>query len=605
MAALSAPTGPARRLARMRRPVLVALLALAATAAPAHAQDSDAPPGALPHWLPTEQWVYQHWLPYDEGRLERVLGVSRSRIFRHLRNDLDHDLAQLARRRGLTPREAARRLVAPRAGRTRAVSHRELVDRAERTLTQGHLSQHILFHSLHQLAIPRNATWIFGTRSEAQYLALRRAELSPQQIGRLNGRTQAQMLARTRAVLRDAAARGVRTGATTAGQARLLLDRQLSQVHRFLGQQRYNGPPVTKGPRQPALPPRDYANNPTMTGDGSAVVFDQYRAKIAEAKTLGEIRVVRHDVATRRTTEVSHDPQPRDPRSAYNSMVSADGSTVVYEQALGNRTFGKRYGLMQVLGRTAGERPQQVSHARTRTSLTAYNPSVSADGRLVAYETSGGALRLHDRATGAGRRLGTGGVFESVLSGDGRTVAFTAADGRSVVFLRDVATGRLDRVADDARDPALSHDASVVAFAAGTGTRSVLAVRDRGAVRRLTRAADGQVREPSISPDGRFVAFVVHRNGLSRIALHDRATGRTRTISAAGASEPAVSADGTRVAYTTTGPLPGKPQGTPGVVLADLAAGAHRLLSTHAPIKAARPVRARTATATAVCDLVG
>src|SRR5918999_266670 len=94
--------------------LLAAALALLGAAPAARAQDSDAPPGALPHWLPTEEWVYQHWLPFDEGRLYRLLGADRGAIWRHLRDDAAHDLEQLARKRGFRPRELARRLVAPR-----------------------------------------------------------------------------------------------------------------------------------------------------------------------------------------------------------------------------------------------------------------------------------------------------------------------------------------------------------------------------------------------------------------------------------------------------------------------------------------------------------
>ncbi|MDP9293388.1 MAG: hypothetical protein M3O90_03015, partial [Actinomycetota bacterium] len=49
---------------------LLAIPAAAQTQLPAKSQtaslDSDAPPGAPPHWLPNEPWVMQHWLPYDE-----------------------------------------------------------------------------------------------------------------------------------------------------------------------------------------------------------------------------------------------------------------------------------------------------------------------------------------------------------------------------------------------------------------------------------------------------------------------------------------------------------------------------------------------------------
>ena len=56
--------------------------------------DSDAPPGAPPHWLPNERWVMQHWLPYDEQRLFSLLGVDRGVIWRQLRDDT-RNLAQL------------------------------------------------------------------------------------------------------------------------------------------------------------------------------------------------------------------------------------------------------------------------------------------------------------------------------------------------------------------------------------------------------------------------------------------------------------------------------------------------------------------------------
>ena len=51
--------------------VVAALLMFPAVAAAQGAKpqtkslDSEAPPGAPPHWLPNETWVMQHWLPYD------------------------------------------------------------------------------------------------------------------------------------------------------------------------------------------------------------------------------------------------------------------------------------------------------------------------------------------------------------------------------------------------------------------------------------------------------------------------------------------------------------------------------------------------------------
>jgi hypothetical protein len=324
----------------------VAALALLLVPASARAQDSDAPPGALPHWLPSEQWVYQHWLPFDEARLYELLDADRGEIWRHLRDDAIHDLEQLGRRRGMGPRELAARLVAPRRGAVSPGTYRLLRRRAERVLTQGHLSQHILFHSLHQSAVPNASAEIFGV-ARPEFLRLRRTELSPFQIGRLYGRTTAQIRRRTEQVLRDMAGRGVRNGGFTRRQARLLLDRQLRQVPRWLGQSRYNGPPPTVGPRKALLPPADFANNPSLSDDGRRLVWDAYRARIPEARAKGEI-VVRgadldRELGVERRYAVSPPAPVGKPFSAYNAALSADGSSVVYELAAGNLNFAKRY----------------------------------------------------------------------------------------------------------------------------------------------------------------------------------------------------------------------------------------------------------------------
>ncbi len=90
--------------------------------------------------------------------------------------------------------------------------------RALRTITQGHLAQHLLFHSLHQFAIPSEAPDIFGV-TDAEFRALRRGEQSPLDIGRVHGRSPAEIQALAAAVLRERVRAGIRTGATTHSRA--------------------------------------------------------------------------------------------------------------------------------------------------------------------------------------------------------------------------------------------------------------------------------------------------------------------------------------------------------------------------------------------------
>src|SRR4051812_17397691 len=65
-------------------------------------QDSMAPAGAPPHWLPADRWVMEHWIPFEESELYRLLGVSHYDVWRWLRDDT-RNLAELAFRQGWDP----------------------------------------------------------------------------------------------------------------------------------------------------------------------------------------------------------------------------------------------------------------------------------------------------------------------------------------------------------------------------------------------------------------------------------------------------------------------------------------------------------------------
>ena len=166
-----------------------------------------------------------------------------------------------------------------------------LESRALRTLTQGHLSQHMFFHSLHQDAIPDAAPAIFGT-STTRFRYLRRSELSPLMICRLNGKSRAHAQETAEKTLRAMVARGVRGQAIPASQAQRLLARQLRQVPRWLQQTRYNGPPPLKQPRGSIATASNYSNNAAFAADGVHLAYEAYEAKLAIAKTRGEISVV-------------------------------------------------------------------------------------------------------------------------------------------------------------------------------------------------------------------------------------------------------------------------------------------------------------------------
>lgn len=220
-----------------------------------------------------------------------------------------------------------------------------------------------------------------------------------------------------------------------------------------------------------------------------------------------------------------------------------------------------------------------------------YGPSISADGRLVAFTTSAANLLppgaplssqmyVHDRQThvttivsvsSAGEPASRGVDQTGVLSADGRVAVFRSSSSNLVagdtneacspgqlcydVFARDLTTGITERVSVATNGaegdhisyfPSVSADGRFVAFSSDASTfvpndtnhvQDVF-VRDR-ATSTTTRVSVtsggiqgnapsfGQPR-PAISVDGRFVLFASTSSNLPAGAQHDRSTGQTR-----------------------------------------------------------------------------
>jgi Tol biopolymer transport system component len=223
-----------------------------------------------------------------------------------------------------------------------------------------------------------------------------------------------------------------------------------------------------------------------------------------------------------------------------------------------------------------------------------FNPSISADGNQIAYEVGRGDARsepprndvyLYDRTTGKTEWIsaapldtpGDGSSEEPSISADGRFVAFSSSssnlvvgdtNNRSDVFVRDRETGALERISDPrsagahAFHPSIATGGRFVAFAsdgpraqlAGKHRREVL-VHDRNSgesevVSRTGPNVPTGSDDPAISAGGRFVAYVF---GGQRVEVRDRELDRTEDVAAPGGRQtaPAISASGRFVAFTS------------------------------------------------------
>ena len=306
--------------------------------------------------------------------------------------------------------------------------------------------------------------------------------------------------------------------------------------------------------------------------------------------------------------------------SLYASL-SADGRFVAFVSDANDLVPSGSNGYQQVYVRerqTGGIALASVSSAGEQAYGHSLRSSISADGRFVAFGSYASNLVpsdgngmpdafVRDLVVGTTVRVsvsssgqeGNGVTERPSISANGRFVAFESAsnnlvardtNGASDIFVRDLMIGSTERVNlshsgqqanDGGNSPSISADGRYVAFSSGasnlvlggdTNGVSDAFVRDRqaGTTERASESSSGAQGErysgsPSISADGRFVAFSSGAsnlvpgdvNGQDDVFVHDRQTGTTVLASVSSSAEqadnfswyPFISGDGRFVTF--------------------------------------------------------
>jgi Tol biopolymer transport system component len=274
--------------------------------------------------------------------------------------------------------------------------------------------------------------------------------------------------------------------------------------------------------------------------------------------------------------------------------ISADGRYVAFESVSTNLVAGDTNGHRDVFlhDRHSGTTERvSVSSGGVQGNADSYSPSISADGRFVAFysystnlvadDTNGFEdVFVRDRLNGttelvsvsSGGELGNNESYRPSISANGRFVAFTSdatnlvagdTNGEGDIFVRDRQSGTTERVsvssdgteANSYSDlPAISADGRYVAFydfasnlvPGDMNGQPDIFVRDRQSqtTERVSVSSSGVEGNsysfsPSISADGRYVAFNSDAtnlvpgdtNGFWDVFVHDRQTGTTERVS--------------------------------------------------------------------------
>jgi hypothetical protein len=300
-----------------------------------------------------------------------------------------------------------------------------------------------------------------------------------------------------------------------------------------------------------------------ISADGSIVAFASYASNLVSGDTNGRLDIFVRDRQTGITERVSVDSSGNqaDQESYAPPAISGDGILVEFASVATNLVPGDTNGFRDnfVRDRQAGttERVSVDSSGAEGDGNSSYASAISPDGRFVAFGSDATNLVvgdknvsrdvfLRDRQAGTTERISVdsagkeslGPSDDPSISADGRFVAFDAwgpFDPNDVydydIYVRDRQNGKTSLVSvdsagnkgdGDSTAPSISAFGRYVAFeskadnlvAGDTNGWPDIFVRDRnaGTTARVSvdsngGQGDGDSYTTSLSPDGRFVSF--------------------------------------------------------------------------------------------------
>ncbi|MEG3960603.1 calcium-binding protein, partial [Microcoleus sp. herbarium2] len=301
-------------------------------------------------------------------------------------------------------------------------------------------------------------------------------------------------------------------------------------------------------------------NTPSISADGRFVAFDSFASNLVPGDTNGNTDIFVRDTLTNTTTRVSLDSAGNQANSGSDlASISADGRFVAFTSFASNLVPGDTNSNTDIFVRdtltNTTSRAVDITRNPAFGSSFSYRLSISADGRFVAFSSSASNIVpgdtnnrddifVRDRLTNTTTPVsvdsaGNQGDRVSAspsMSADGRFVAFSSNSFNIVpniniydIFVRDTLTNTTTRVSvnsagdpgnRDSRNPSISTDGRFVAFNSDasnlvlgdTNSKGDIFVRDRltNTTTRVSLDSAGILGEsgiPSISADGPFVAF--------------------------------------------------------------------------------------------------
>lgn len=315
-------------------------------------------------------------------------------------------------------------------------------------------------------------------------------------------------------------------------------------------------------------------------GEGRAAVFVSDVAGLAPGATGAFRQVFWRDRLTGETLLVSASPTgaPGNGGSAQPAL-SADGLTVAFESTASNLVEGDTNGVSDIfvwsaLNPSAGVQRVSLGLAGAESNATSNRPSLSGDGRIVAFTSGATNLTAGENGGTNSIRVYRRDLASSVNTLVSRTAANASQEGANPVLSEDG-----NRLAFSTFWPLLASDTNnlwdIYVYDHGTGGLKRVSLTSTGGERDQGTESASRVVAPAISGDGQYVAYATtatnvvpgDTNGAQDVFVVNVDTGSVlrASVSSTGAQasdnspigqgeRPGLSFDGKWVAFTTIAP---------------------------------------------------
>ncbi len=222
-----------------------------------------------------------------------------------------------------------------------------------------------------------------------------------------------------------------------------------------------------------------------LSGDGSTVVFSTDKG-LADGNGVRDIYAVGRDGGGLRLVSGGAAGV-----GSFSPSVNGNGAVVAF--SAGNVPSGVR----KIFVKDGGAEVEAPLPAGEGCDCV--NPSISANGRVAAFEITDSGVFVWDRDGGTGRIAQRGSTRPS-MAGNGSAVAFTY---QNTVNVFNRSTRELQTAPEEGQNPALSADGAVVAYQASRPLTFVTDTNGQDDVVVWEARQDGRITAASLRGDGR------------------------------------------------------------------------------------------------------